>query len=676
MLVAIALASLVPVRAAATDFAKYHTYDELSVALKAAVAAHPNLARIASIGRTREDRDIWAVELASLAGKPVDRRPALLIAANFEGDHVIGSELSLYTIDYLLNAYPTDADVKQRLDHSVIYVVPRVNPDGAEHMFAPVKALRRTNTTPADADNDARTDEDGPEDLNNDGFITVMRVKDPKGPYMVSPENPRLMKRADPAKGESGGWALYPEGIDNDGDGFINEDGPGGVDPNRNFLHQYPYFGADAGRYMASEPETRALLDYVLKHRNIAAILTFGESDNLISAAGRAGTAAGINLTDFAESSNAGARRVGMMPDFGGGAGRGGGTTPAAGATTAAGDEGAPAGRGAQTPSAAGRGTPAPTAGGRGPGIQAATTVNAGDTEYLNTIATKYRELTGLRSTGFTRMPAGAFYEYGYYQYGVPSFSTPGWGLPEAARPAGSAAGAPEGEAAVRPAATPAAAPTASAGAPAQRGAGRGTGRGPGRGVATGAAPGAAPAAVPEGIDLRLLQWMDSEKIDGFVNWTPFKHPTLGDVEIGGFKPYSTVNPPADKIADLGAGHAKFVVHLTSLFSRIAVAKFEVKALGGGIYHLKAEIENTGYLPTALAHGVVARAVKPVMVQLGVPPEAIITGSEKTNSVSTLAGSGTRLAYEWVIKGKPGSSVTVKVVSQKSGSDEATLKLP
>ena len=243
----------------------YHTYEELAAALKAAVAAHPDLAKLVSIGKTREGRDIWAVEIAKPSGPPVDTRPGLLIAATFEGDHLIGSELALYTVDFLLSAYATDAAVKQRLERSVVYVVPRVNVDGAEQMFAPVKALRRTNTTPFDADNDGRTDEDGPEDLNKDGVVTVMRVKDPKGPYMVSPEDARLMKRADPAKGESGGWALYSEGIDNDGDGFYNEDGPGGVDINRNFMHQYPYFSPDAGRYMVSETETRALLDYVLE---------------------------------------------------------------------------------------------------------------------------------------------------------------------------------------------------------------------------------------------------------------------------------------------------------------------------------------------------------------------------------------------------------------------------
>jgi hypothetical protein len=477
-----------------------------------------------------------------------------------------------------------------------------------------------------------------------------MRVKDPKGPYRVSPEDARLMKRADPARGESGGWALYTEGIDNDGDGFYNEDGPGGVDINRNFMHQYPYFAADAGRHMVSEAETRAVLDYVLKHRNIAAILAFGESDTLIAAGGRPAALAGLNLVDFAERAHAPARRVGLVPDLGAGTGRGFGR--GGGGMFVFSDEGGPPGRGAQAPQPAGRG---------GAGIQPATAINAGDLEYFTAIGAKYRELTGLRASGFVRTPAGALFEYGYFQYGVPSFSTPGWGLPGAGRQAGQPAGG-------APAGMPGGgAGLAAGGFTGQRGAGRGAGAGVG--------PGAGDADAGEGIDLRLLQWMDSEKVDGFANWAPFKHPKLGDVEIGGFKPYVTVNPPAAKIADLGAAHAKFVVHLTSLFGRIAVAKTEVVPLGGGLYRIKADIENAGFLPTALAQGVTARSVKPVMVQLGVPPESIITGSEKTSFIPALAGSGSRQSFDWVVKAAPGTTVTLKAVSQKAGTDTATLTL-
>jgi hypothetical protein len=181
--------------------------------------------------------------------------------------------------------------------------------------------------------------------------------------------------------------------------------------------------------------------------------------------------------------------------------------------------------------------------------------------------------------------------------------------------------------------------------------------------------------APPEGIDLRLLQWMDADKVDGFAPWAPFTHPTLGQVEIGGFKPYAATNPPAAKIADLGASHAKFVLHLTSLFPRLKIAKAEATALGGGLYRVKAEVENAGVLPLALAHAVTARAVAPAMIQLAVPPEAVITGAEKTTYLPTLAGSGTRQGYEWLIKARPGTVVTLKAASQKAGVDTATVTL-
>lgn len=637
---------LVAPTGAATDFTKYHTHAELASALGAAVAAHPDIAKLVSIGKTRGGREIWAVEIAQPKGLPVDQRPGLLIAANFEGDHLIGSAIALSVVESLLNGYPADAAIKQRLENHVIYVVPRVNPDGAEQMFAPVKTGARTNLTPYDADNDARTDEDGPDDLNKDGFITVMRVKDPAGRYMVSPDDPRLMKRADPAKGETGGWALYTEGIDNDGDGFINEDGPGGVDINRNFMHQYPYFAPDAGRHMVSETETRAVLDYVLKHRNIAAILTFGHSDNLIAATPRA---AAISMLDFAEQSTADSRKVGLFADAPAGfGGRGGG-----GGMFMMGGEGAPGGRGAA----------APQGGMRMPTRNPATTVNAADTDYLRAIADKYRELTGLRSAGVNRTPAGAFFEYGYYQYGVPSFSTPGWGLPGAAPGQGGGRAAMGGGPAQGGATPPAGMPAGAAAAFAQRGAGAGGGA---------ARPGADAA---DSIDQRLLQWIDAEKIDGFAAWTTFAHPTLGEVEIGGFKPYAAVNPPAAKIAGLGAAHTKFVLHLTSLFPKVRIAKAEATTLAAGVYRVKAEVENTGFLPTALAHAVTARAVTPTMVQLGVPPEAIVTGSEKTVTIPVLAGSGGRQSFDWVITAKPGTSITVKVAAQKGGTDTATINL-
>ncbi len=246
-------------------------------------------------------------------------------------------------------------------------------------------------------------------------------------------------------------------------------------------MHQYPFFTPDAGRYMVSETETRALLDYVLKHRNIAAILTFGESDNLVTAGGRRPPHQPARTSSTSPS--APTRRPGasaVMPIL-------------AGAWDAA--EGA---AGAAYSCRAPRAAAAPSR--RPPGAaaaacQPATTVNAADLEYFAAIGTRSRELTGLRGTGVVRAPAGAFYGTGYFQFGVPSFSTPGWGLPGGGRPAGPGGAAePSGEAPARPAGVPAGM-AGMTGAFGQRGAGRGGGAGSGMG---------ADGDGGEGIDQRL----------------------------------------------------------------------------------------------------------------------------------------------------------------------------
>ena len=619
---------------AQTDTTRYKTYDEMTAALRGIAQANASLVKLVDLGKSHEGRSVWAVEIANGAGTPIDARPALLVAANFEGDQIIGSEIALYLARHLATSYAADPQVKKLLDEHAVYILPRVNPDGAEAMFGKVKSFRRTNARKVDEDNDGRVDEDGPEDLNGDGFISVMRVKDPKGPYMPHPDEARLVRRADAQRGEAGGWSVYWEWTDNDGDGFINEDGPGGVDLNRNFQHRYPYYTADAGPHMVSEPEARAVMDYIIRKRNVAAILTFGASDNLINAPTRQGALAPpqtLDLLAFADQSLAEARRVGtfaggqeqfaFFPGFGDGPGAPAQTRPP--------------------------GQPAP----RPP----ATTIAAQDVEYFRTISDKYRALTGIRSAPYTRTPGGAFFEYGYYQFGVPSFSTPGWGLVASTSP-------PQGRGDTAGMANPAGPAAAS---------GQGRAGGPGGGPGPGGPPAAGEDAGMAIFDVRAVQAAG----DSFIAWTAFKHPTLGAVEIGGFKPYAVTNPPAAQIDALGKSHAAFALYLSTLLPKIAIADVAATSLGGGLYKITAEVENAGYLPTSTSHGVLSRSVKPTMVQLGVPPETIVSGDAKTSFIPALAGSGRRQSYQWIVRGKPGQAVAVKAVAQKGGAAERTVTL-
>jgi hypothetical protein len=676
---------------------KYHDHAELTKALQALAGAAGPAARLESIGKTRNGRDLWVLGIANPGGVPADKRPALLIAAGFEGDYLAGGEIALAVAEYLVKNAASDPEVKSRLDGSTVYIMPRVNPDGAEGFFAPLKTGLRTNASPFDDDNDGRVDEDGPEDLNGDGFITVMRVKAAGGEYVIDRDEPRLMKRADPKKGETGAYKLFTEGTDNDGDGFINEDPPGGTDIGRNFAHEYPYYKPDAGPHMISEAESRAVMDWVVAHRNVAAILTFGESDNLIvppTSAGRLGPAREIDLVRFAEAAAAGARTSGFI-QTGGGMGRGG---RFGGGGFSFEMMAGPGGRQSQR-QAQGASSPRMMMPDRKP----ATTVAAADYDYFKGVSDKYIELTGLRQPLFVREPQGAFFQYGYFQFGVPSFSTPGFGLTAVEAPGqrrmgvappGGGAAAPPAQAARPPLGAQEIAQLAQSGHQAAATGGgqvmvvQGGGQemmqmmpaGGGAGAmrfAQGQAGAPADAAQPmtPGIDRQILRWMDAEKVDGFVAWAKAKHPEFGEVEIGGFKPYAVTNPPAAKLADLGAPHAKFALHLASLFPRVNVASLEAVSHGGGIFRIKAEVENTGFWPTSFAQGQTARSVKPTMVQLGVEPGAVLSGSAKTSFLPALAGSGSRSKYEWLIKGKTGDVVELLVRSEKGGTATARVTL-
>ncbi len=128
-------------------------------------------------------------------------------------------------------------------------------------------------------------DEDGPDDLDGDGYITTMRKKVPmgQGTHKLDPKDPRLLVPVQP--GELGDYlVLGSEGIDNDGDGRVNEDSVGYVDPNRTwgFSWEPTYVQAGAGSYPLSIPETRSIALWAMKHPNIAAVQSYHNNGQMI----------------------------------------------------------------------------------------------------------------------------------------------------------------------------------------------------------------------------------------------------------------------------------------------------------------------------------------------------------------------------------------------------------
>lgn len=133
-----------------------------------------------------------------------------------------------------------------------------------EQYFAPLKYQRQGNSAATDDDRDGKVDEDGFDDLDGNGKITLIRVESPVGDYKVHPDDARLLVKADLAKGEKGKYLLYSEGIDNDKDGTFNEDGPGGIWFNKNLTYKHPGFTAGAGEFPVSQKKRgRCLIIYM-----------------------------------------------------------------------------------------------------------------------------------------------------------------------------------------------------------------------------------------------------------------------------------------------------------------------------------------------------------------------------------------------------------------------------
>jgi hypothetical protein len=196
----------------------------------------------------------------------------------------VGSEIALGVVQKLGAGYGKDSAITALLNRATIYVIPRASPDAAEAFFQNPLVERVRNASKWDDDRDAAVDEDGPEDLNGDGIIAMMRVKDPAGEWIADSAEPALMRKAEIAKGEVGAYRVYLEGRDNDGDEQWQEDPPGGVDIGRSFPYEFAQFGEATGAGMMAEVETRAIAQFIVDHPGIAVIYTLGPQDNLLKA--------------------------------------------------------------------------------------------------------------------------------------------------------------------------------------------------------------------------------------------------------------------------------------------------------------------------------------------------------------------------------------------------------
>ena len=259
------------------QFNTYYSNDDLNARLRWLAEQHPTLAAVQSIGTSHAGRDIWLVTLTNQATGPDTDKPAFWVDGNIHATEVSGSMACLYTIKYLLDHYGADPQVTRLLDETALYIVPRINPDGAALALGTPPKFIRSGVRPYPYPDER----DGlyPSDIDGNGRILTMRLPDPTGEWKVAEQDSRVMVKRGPDEFGGTYYRLFPEGLIRNYDGVTIKLAPNleGLDFNRNFPAEWEPEGAQAGAgpFPTSEPEIRAIVQWITDHPAIGGAITF-----------------------------------------------------------------------------------------------------------------------------------------------------------------------------------------------------------------------------------------------------------------------------------------------------------------------------------------------------------------------------------------------------------------
>jgi hypothetical protein len=592
------------------DFSHYHKYDEVISILRSWEKDFPNIVELYSVGKSYEGREIWQMTITNKAtGKDTDK-PAMFIEGNRHSGEVTGAESALWFAWHILSNYGKDPAITKQVDTKALYVRIKNNPDGSE-LYLNTAQSNRSTVHPYDDDGDGLLDEDPPEDLDGDGYILQIRkkVEPGKGNYIIDPDDKsgRLMRAVGAGKGD---YLVQSEGLDNDGDGRVNEDGIGGLDLHRNYPENWrPMPGLDltgrgwtqggAGEFPLSEVETRYVVLFLLEHPNVSIGQTLDTTVPMLLH--------GPSTSRMDEA---------MFPE---------------------------------------------------------------DLKIY-----KYFDEEGKKITGYER--AGDT----YYDYSV---GGRGMGGPAGARGAG--AGARGGEAA---------AGARGGGVPGQRGA---AGEQPPGPISPRGSPlfGHSPdfgylyyGAIWYGdelwiggrvkdydgdgriTELEQLRYID-EELGGryFIPWHKFNHPTLGEVETGGFNPkFWRQNPPPELLEEWAKKEAMFNLFLYKSLPQVNILRTELRPVKKepNTFEVVCTVTNEGYLPTALKMADRVKIVRPDNVSISLPSGVEFVGSRARQEIGYIQGQEKK-EVRWKVKMNPGTSGEAEITlsSTRGGIAKAKLKL-
>ncbi|HNK62467.1 MAG TPA: M14 family metallopeptidase [Anaerolineales bacterium] len=261
------------------QFDRFYRYADLTRILKAYAKEYPNLIQLETIGKSHEGREVWMVTATNFKSGKDAEKPAIWVDGNIHATEVTASAATLYLIHDLVTRYKKDETITRAMDTRAFYIVPRVNPDGAEWALADRPKFIRSSTRPYPYNEDPLDGYISGEDMDGDGRILQMRIRDSNGTWKVHPDEPRLMVRRDPI--ETGGvyYRILTEGqvINYDGITIKLRAPKEGLDLNRNFPASWRTASEQpgAGDYPTSEPEVLNLVKFIVGHKNITGAMSF-----------------------------------------------------------------------------------------------------------------------------------------------------------------------------------------------------------------------------------------------------------------------------------------------------------------------------------------------------------------------------------------------------------------
>ena len=640
------------------SFDKYHSNSEVQQMLAKLQSGNPSAIKIHDIASSPGGEPVQVLEI----GANLKNVPAIFVGANFEGNVPLSTEGALYFAKMVLDSAQYTKNLKW-------YILPNPNPDAAKGYFAKAKYERVVNDFAINNDADEATNEDGFDDLNGDGFITQMRLKDPEGKMISSKADPRIMVAADASKGERGEYKMYFEGIDNDGDGQYNEDGEGGINVGIGFPHLFPRDKKEAGLWSGQTPEVYNLMRFIYDRPEIVMVYTLGSSD-FCAAPPKGGRKGGANLQSIKIPARY-ARMFDIDPN-----------------QTFTMDEviemvksRVPAGMEV---------TPSMVAGMLGLG--AAVNPLEDDLKFYTKFSEDYKKYLESKKFNTERLSApgdkdGSFELWACYHLGVPSFSMNLFTVPkvkEEKKENGETVSLEDVEKMSAEEFTALGEEKIDTFLKANNAPDRFTASGVLEMMKSGrftpkqmaAMLKSAPKKEKDGElsekDKALLAYTDKAlEGKGFIPWQKYNHPKLGEVEIGGYIPYLESTPKPEMIDSLLGTQLPWLLQLTTKLPQIGIASEKITVMGGNVYKVELYIENKGYLPYPIAMGQRNNQPAPVIVVLDGEMQ-ILEGIKRTPLGAINGNSVKKLT--WIVQTDK-KIINAKIESAVFGPAEKQIKI-